>query len=54
MEPQDFDACAERVVALLENPQLAEEIGRQAQEHVRQHFLITRHLLDYLNLFLDF
>ncbi|MGA9532971.1 MAG: glycosyltransferase [Anaerolineales bacterium] len=53
VDPQNFDQCADRVVTLLQDESLREELGHQAQEHVRQHFLITRHLLDYLTLLLD-
>lgn len=35
---------------LLNNPAIANEMGRRARERVRQHFLITRHLEDYLSL----
>ena len=53
VDPHDLDACAEKVVTLLQDEDLREQLGAQAQEHVRQNFLITRHLLDYLNLMLD-
>ena len=35
---------------LLASPQLIRKIGEAAREHVRQNFLITRHLRDYLSL----
>jgi trehalose synthase len=35
---------------LLNNPSVAEEMGRRARERVRQNFLITRHVEDYLTL----
>ncbi|HJU04674.1 MAG TPA: glycosyltransferase [Nitrospiraceae bacterium] len=35
---------------LLNNPAIAEEMGRRARERVRQNFLITRHVEDYLSL----
>lgn len=35
---------------LLNNPSIAKEMGRRARERVRQNFLITRHLEDYLSL----
>ena len=35
---------------LLNNPAVAEEMGRRAREFARQHFLITRHVGDYLAL----
>jgi trehalose synthase len=44
-------ACAERSHHLLRNPELRRSLGEQGREHVRRHFLITRHLKDYLELF---
>jgi trehalose synthase len=35
---------------LLNNPAIAAEMGRRARERVRQNFLITRHVEDYLTL----
>jgi trehalose synthase len=37
---------------LLVNPEYARWLGNNGREHVRQHFLITRHLKDYMLLFL--
>jgi trehalose synthase len=51
VEPDDLDNCAERVMRLLKEPELGEEMGRKGRETVRQKFLITRLLLDYLKLF---
>lgn len=53
VEPLELDSCAEKVVALLEDTDLASRIGQAAREYAREHFLITRHLLDYLNLLLS-
>lgn len=53
VDPHDIGACADRVTALLKDPKLAEDMGRKAREHVRKHFLITRHLDDYLGLLID-
>ncbi|MCL4466551.1 MAG: glycosyltransferase [Chloroflexi bacterium] len=44
-------ACAERVYSLLRQPELRSALGTRGREHVRQRFLITRHLKDYLELF---
>ncbi len=52
VKPFDIDGCAEKVVMLLEDKELSQEIGARAREHVRNNFLVTRHLLDYLNLFI--
>ena len=37
---------------LLSNPQYAEWLGKNGKEHVRQNFLITNHLKNYLLMFL--
>jgi len=44
------EGAAFRLRSLLENPALAEQMGREAKEHVRRNFLITRSLRDYLAL----
>ena len=50
LEPRDFDGFAERIVHLLKNPQDAQNLGQHAKETVRQKFLITRLLSDYLDM----
>lgn len=45
--------AADRCIKLLKDDKLREEMGNNAREHVRQNFLITRHLQDYINLFID-
>ncbi len=50
LEPQDNEGFATRIVNLLNDPEEAAEIGRQAKERVRQNFLITRLLSDYLDM----
>lgn len=47
----DAAGCAQRAIALLSNPTESKRMGQAAVEHVRQHFLSTRHLADYLTLF---
>ncbi len=37
---------------LLRNPDMAQRLGENGKEHVRNNFLLTRHLRDYLLLFL--
>ncbi|MDZ7724024.1 MAG: glycosyltransferase [candidate division KSB1 bacterium] len=51
--PQDIDAAANRVTTLLSHPKKAGIIGRNAKERVREHFLITRLLSDYIDLFTE-
>jgi len=45
------EACAEKTLYLLQHPDEAQAMGEKAREHVRTHFLTTRHLRDYLELF---
>ena len=45
--------CAARTLQLLQNPKLRTKMGEEGREHVKQNFLITRHLKDYLRLFMD-
>jgi len=42
---------AQRTLELLRNPELARQFGHNAREHVRENFLMTRDLEDYLQLF---
>jgi trehalose synthase len=46
------DGAAYAIKRLLSNPKYATWLGKNAREHVRQNFLITRHLKDYLILFI--
>jgi trehalose synthase len=43
--------AAERIVRLLKDEKLREEMGRKARETVRDKFLITRYVEEYLDLF---
>lgn len=47
------ETCAEKTLYLLEHVEEAEQMGKAAREHVRENFLTTRHLADYLRLFAD-
>jgi len=42
---------ANRVLHLLHHPKTAERMGKAGKEYIRQNFLITRHLRDYLKIF---
>jgi trehalose synthase len=46
-----IDETAERIVALINNTELRNEMGRKAREIVRKNFLLTRYLEQYLDLF---
>lgn len=53
VDPHDYDKCAERVVKLLKDPKLSADMGKKAKEFVRKNFLLTRHVIDYLDLFME-
>lgn len=44
------EGAAFRIRHLLNNPDVRQKMGQDAKEYVRQNFLITRHLRDYLTL----
>ena len=48
LEPTDTQGFADRIVHLLKNPREGQEMGRNGKETVREKFLITRLLSDYL------
>ena len=47
----DISECAERVIHLLKDSEIAKKMGISGKEYVRKNFLITRLLKDYLSLF---
>jgi trehalose synthase len=49
-EPDDEDGFAERIIQLMKDKELAKKLGRNAKEHIRTKFLITRLLSNYLDL----
>jgi len=53
VEPDDIVGWAERVITLLKDKKLAQEMGSNGKKFVKDNFLITRHILDYLTLMLD-
>jgi len=48
LAPDDTNGFAERIIHILKNPNEAKGLGENAKETVRQKFLITRLLSDYL------
>ncbi|NLC11966.1 MAG: glycosyltransferase [Firmicutes bacterium] len=45
------EECADKIVTLLQNPDLMKKMSLAGREKVRKEFLITRNILDYLRLF---
>jgi len=50
LEPNDLDGFADRIIHILKNPKEGKSLGENARETVRQKFLITRLLSDYLDM----
>jgi trehalose synthase len=48
LEPKDNEGFADRITHLLKNPEEGKNLGKQGRETVREKFLITRLLSDYL------
>ena len=44
------EACAERIVQLLSDPEVRSKMGRAGRERVREHFLTLRELEDYVRM----
>lgn len=45
--------AAEKIIYLLKHPEEAKRMGLNGINHVKRNFLITRHLKDYLKLFIE-
>ncbi|MCD6307375.1 MAG: glycosyltransferase, partial [Candidatus Latescibacteria bacterium] len=53
VDPTDTDGFADRTLELLRNGKLAKKFGAAGKETVREKFLITRIISDFLDLFTD-
>jgi len=50
VDPYDYNDCAQKVTTLLKDPKLSQEMGKAAKEYIREKFLTTRLISDYLDL----
>lgn len=50
LDPEDTQGFADRIVEIIKHPDHAQEMGQSARETVRDQFLMTRVLSDYLDL----
>ncbi|UCE18663.1 MAG: glycosyltransferase [Gemmatimonadota bacterium] len=53
VDPADTKGFADRIIELMRNPDLGKDMGKQGRETVRNNFLITRLVSDYLDLLND-
>jgi trehalose synthase len=51
LDPSDNQGFADKVVHILRNEDKFREMKKNAKESVRKRFLVTRIMLDYMNLF---
>ncbi len=54
IDPENLDEVAERVMDILSDEHLKDEMGKKGKERVRKKFLITRQIEDWLDVWLDF
>lgn len=47
-DPDDYDCFARRIIEIMEDEALGEEIGQNGKEHVKNNFLITRLMLEWI------
>lgn len=52
VNPQDYDEVAERTLEILSDENLRREMGRRGRERVEERFLITRHIEDWLDVWM--
>lgn len=53
VDPDDYDQVAKKVMDILSDEQMKEEMGKRGRERVRNKFLITRHIEDWLDVWID-
>ena len=53
VEPDDIPGFARRIIDILRTPSLAENLGKEGKKIVRDNFLITRLLSDYMDLLIE-
>ncbi|KXA96833.1 glycosyl transferase family 1 [candidate division MSBL1 archaeon SCGC-AAA259I14] len=53
IDPTDYEEVAKKVMDILSDEQLRDEMGKKGRERVRKKFLITRHIEDWLDLWIE-
>jgi trehalose synthase len=51
LDPSDYHGFANKIITLLNDEKLRLKLGNNGIAHIKNNFLITRLLLDWLNLF---
>jgi trehalose synthase len=50
LDPKDYKGFAEKISWLIKHPKKAKQMGKKGAEHIKENFLITRHVMDYVQL----
>ncbi len=50
VEPNDIDDAAKKAIHIIKNPDLAKQMGEAGHAYVKQNFLITTHLNNWINI----
>jgi trehalose synthase len=50
IDPLDYKGFSEKIAFLIKHPNIAKKMGIFGKNYVKNNFLITRHLLDYIKL----
>ncbi len=50
LDPKDYDGFAKKIIEILKDEELARTLGKNGTEYVRKNFLITRLLIQHLDL----
>ena len=50
LDPKDYDGFAKKIIEILKDKELARTLGKNGTEYVRKNFLITRLLMQHLDL----
>jgi trehalose synthase len=50
LEPEDIDGYARRIIEIIKDKKLAAGLGKNGKEHVKKNFLITRLIIQHLDL----
>jgi len=53
VDPYDYNGAAERVMDLLSDKQMRDEMGIKGRQHVKENFLITRLIEDWIDLWAE-
>ena len=53
-KPTNNKAFTDKILYLLNNPKIRQEMGKKGKEHIKKNFLITRLFEDYIDLFTEY